>query len=173
MIDLPQFTSPEFCASWYRIYMIANNCQYIPNRGVNYFYIQYNTYIPFCMGRSKASAGKYILYFPATRAISRYCLRKWFLDPHFNLQDTAKETTNIYSKACNFYLWYGVLHLTIIENAIIFIVTDIYKQEPTSGEFLNTYFKNTYLTLVQLATFSCGIESMLSTNHLQSLSSPC
>ena len=33
--------------------------------------------------------------------------------------------------------------LTIIENAIIFVVTDKYKQEPTSGEFLSTHFKNT------------------------------
>ena len=35
--------------------------------------------------------------------------------------------------------------LTIIENAIIFIVADIYEQEPTSGEFLSTHFKNTVL----------------------------
>ena len=33
--------------------------------------------------------------------------------------------------------------LTIIENAIIFPFTDICKQEPTSGEFLSTHFKNT------------------------------
>ena len=35
--------------------------------------------------------------------------------------------------------------LTIIENAIIFIVADIYEQEPTSGEFLSTHYKNTVL----------------------------
>ena len=35
--------------------------------------------------------------------------------------------------------------LTIIENAIIFTVADIYEQEPTSGEFLSTHFKNTIL----------------------------
>ena len=29
-------------------------------------------YVAFCVGRSKASTGKYILYCPATRAISRY-----------------------------------------------------------------------------------------------------
>ena len=28
-------------------------------------------------------------------------------------------------------------------------------------------------TLVQLVTFSCGIECMISKNHLQSFSSPC
>ena len=32
--------------------------------------------------------------------------------------------------------------LTIIENAIIFVFTDKYKQQPTSGEFLRTHFKN-------------------------------
>ena len=35
--------------------------------------------------------------------------------------------------------------LAIIENAISFVVTVIYKQEPTSGEFFSTHFKNTVL----------------------------
>ena len=33
--------------------------------------------------------------------------------------------------------------LTSIENVNIFVVTDKYKQESTSGEFLSTHFKNT------------------------------
>ena len=35
--------------------------------------------------------------------------------------------------------------LTIIKNVIIFIVADTYEWEPTSGEFLSTFFKNTVL----------------------------
>ena len=30
-------------------------------------------YVTLCVGGSKASAGQYILYCPAARAISRYC----------------------------------------------------------------------------------------------------
>jgi len=32
-------------------------------------------YVTLCVGGSKAFAGQYILYFPASRAISRYCPR--------------------------------------------------------------------------------------------------
>ena len=32
-----------------------------------------NKYVTVCVGGSKASAGQYILYCPAARAISRYC----------------------------------------------------------------------------------------------------
>ena len=49
----------------------------------------------------------------------------------------------------------------------IFIVADIYEQEPTSGEFLSTYFKNTILQYsLQLLVV------VMNLNHLQSFSIP-
>ena len=63
--------------------------------------------------------------------------------------------------------------LTIIENAIIFIVADIYKQEPTSGEFLSTHFKITVLYYsLQLLVVVLNV-CFLKTTYMQSLSSPC
>ena len=35
--------------------------------------------------------------------------------------------------------------LIITQNVIVLIVADIYEQEPTSGEFLNTHLKNSIL----------------------------
>ena len=50
------------------------------------------------MGRSKVIAGKYILYYAATRAISRYCPGRWllpiFFDLYFDQKVVAKELSN-------------------------------------------------------------------------------
>ena len=57
---------------------------------------------------------------------------------HFDLWVIASETFNlIYSKACNFYLRYRVLHSNNHSKCYYIIVADIYEQEPTSGEFFN------------------------------------
>ena len=49
----------------------------------------------------------------------------------------------MYSKACNFTCGIELLVLTITQNVIILIIDDIYKQVPTSGEFLIPHLKNT------------------------------
>ena len=61
---------------------------------------------------------------------------------------------------------------TITQNVTICIVAEIYKQEPTSCEFLNTQLKNIILKYVLPVTFSCGIQFIFTNNHLQLLSSP-
>ena len=74
-----------------------------------YIYI----YVTLCVGGSKASAGQYILYCPATRVISRYCLEGSFqlsfdppFDPTFHLLVTAIETSILYIVGLVTYLWY-------------------------------------------------------------------
>ena len=48
---------------------------------------------------------------PVKGNISDIAREGGFFDPHFDLKDAAKETCSyIYSRACNFYLWYGVLY---------------------------------------------------------------
>ena len=68
-------------------------------------------YIPLCVGGSKASAGQYFLYFPATRAI---CILPGKVVPLIHtliFRMLHKKLAIIkYSRACNFYLWYGVLY---------------------------------------------------------------
>ena len=96
------------------------------------------------MGRSKASAGQYFLYFPATRAI--YILPRKVVSLIHTLifRMLHKKLAIIYIvEVVTFTCGMEFCILTIIKNAIIFIVIDIYEQEHTSGEFLSTYFKNT------------------------------
>ena len=73
-----------------------------------------SSYVTLCMGRSKTIAGQYILYCPATREISWYCPGMWhspILWPKLWSAGAAIETSNLlYSKACNFYMWYWVLY---------------------------------------------------------------
>ena len=59
-------------------------------------------------------------------------LRKLFLTP------TVVKLV-IFTCGIEFYI------LTITQNVTILIVADIYKQQPTSGEFLNTHLKNSIL----------------------------
>ena len=71
------------------------------------------------MGRSKAIAGQYIVlqpgqYLDISQEQGKYLDNAWehfSFDLHFDLLVVALEISNlIHSKACNYYLWYRVLH---------------------------------------------------------------
>ena len=110
------------------------------------------------VGRSKAIAGQYILYYPATRAISRYCTRKkqhlarcpgmLILWPILWSVDCC--IRNFQCKACTFTCGIEFYVLTITQNVTIFIITDI----RTGGHFrwVSQYFlMNSILYIISIA----------------------
>ena len=116
------------------------------------------------MGGSKASAGQCILYCPSARAISRYCPgrraisrycpERWFSVIFWstlwsNLSSLGycnRNFNSLYSRPCDFYLWYWVFILNYHSKLLIslkccynhhFKVT-IYNKECIWGKFLST-----------------------------------
>ena len=88
-------------------------------------------YVPLCVGGSKASAGQYFIYFPATRAISREGTRAIYILPGkvVSLIHTLifrmlhKKLAIIYIvELVTFTCGMEFCILTIIKNSIIFIV---------------------------------------------------
>ena len=82
-------------------------------------------HIPLCVGRSKASAGQYILYFPATRAIYILPGKVVPLIHTLIIRMLHKKLAIIYIvELVTFTCGMEFCILTIIKNAIIFIVVD-------------------------------------------------
>ena len=111
-------------------------------------------HVTLCAGGSKAFAGHYILYCPASRAISRYCPRtraisrycpgRWLLaslwlnfwSSRWSIGYCNRKLHSLYSGSCNFYWWYWVFLFLIMISGFLecntkvlsFIVANFNKQ---------------------------------------------